>query len=87
MDANLHVNQALNHLNRVLSYYPLVREGDEATVWLTYEDWHVLADLLFRMGDPTPYLPEAVRSFRLSEDESAIVVRTADCAIRIETAG
>lgn len=84
MDPNLHVKQALNHLNRVLSYYPMIQEGEEATVWLTYEDWHVVADMLFHMGDPTDLLPEPIQGYGLTEDQSAILLQTDDCLVRLE---
>lgn len=84
MDLNLHAKQAINHLERVLGYYPFVQEDGAATVWLTHEDWHVVADLLFNMGDPTDLLPEAILEYGLTEDQRAILIRTDDCEVRIE---
>ena len=46
MDPNLHQKQAINHLNKVLNYAPFVAEDGKATVHLTPEDWHVVADAL-----------------------------------------
>ena len=47
MDPNLHQQQGINHLNKVLAYAPLVASDGAATVHLTFEDWHVVADTLF----------------------------------------
>ncbi len=87
MDANLHVQQALNHLQRILGYYPFIQDGNEASVWLTFEDWHVLADMLFHMGDPTDVMPEAVQSYSLDENGRTILLQTADCLVRVEMTG
>lgn len=83
MDPGLHVKQGLNHLNRVLEYAPFVEENGEATVHLTPEDWHVLADMLFHMETPATLLPEAIGDYVLSAEGEAIEIKTADCAIRV----
>ncbi len=84
MDPNLHVKQAVNHLNRILQYYPFVQEGSEAVVALTPEDWWVVSDMLFHMPGAEQFVPEAIESYRLSEDGNVIELRTADCLIRVE---
>jgi len=84
MDPGLHVKQALNHLNKVLAYYPYVREGDEATVALTPEDWHVVADALFRMDTPREVIPEAIEHYEMDETGRTIRLRTADCTVHVE---
>lgn len=84
MDPGLHVKQAINHLNKVLAYYPYVREGDRATVALTPEDWHVVADALFRMNTPREVFPEAIRDYRLVENGRVIELDTADCTVVVE---
>lgn len=86
MDPGLHVRQAINHLNKVLSYYPYVQEGERATVALTPEDWQVVADALFRMGTPREVFPEAIREYRFAEGGRTIELDTADCTITIEMA-
>ena len=83
MDANLHQQQGVNHLNRVLGYYPFVAEDGKATVHLTFEDWNVVADTLFRMETPREILPEAISSIKLASD-SLIVLETSDCVIELE---
>ena len=84
MDPNLHIKQAINHLNRILGYYPFVQEGDTATVALTPEDWFVVSDMLFHMPGAESFLPEAIQSYQLSEDGQVIELKTADCLIRVE---
>lgn len=84
MDPGLHVKQAINHLNKILSYYPFVQEGDQATVALTPEDWQVVADAMFRMGTPKEVFPDAIEEYALTEDHRAIRLRTADCLITVE---
>jgi len=57
MDTNLHQKQGINHLNKVLNYAPFVAEHGKATVHLTAEDWHVVADMLFHMNTPNEHTP------------------------------
>lgn len=84
MDPGLHVKQAINHLNKVLAYYPYVQEGDAATVALTPEDWQVVADALFRMDTPKEVFPDAIEDYTLADNGNAILLTTADCAITVE---
>ena len=84
MDPNLHQKQGINHLNKVLMYAPMVANGKEATVHLTVEDWHVVADTLFRMDTPKEALPEEILDFRLREDRRAIELDTGSLKISIE---
>ena len=78
MDPGLHVKQAINHLNKVLAYYPYVAEGGKATVALTPEDWGVVADALFHMGTPPDVFPDALQDYRLSDDGREIVLTAGD---------
>ena len=81
---NLHVKQAINHLNRVLGYAPFVAEGRAATVHLTWEDWHVVADMLFHMNTPRELVPEPIQEFKLVEEKQVIELTTADYDIKLE---
>lgn len=83
MDPNLHQKQGVNHLNRVLSYYPFVADGGKATVHLTFEDWNVVADTLFHMDTPREMVPEEIRSYKLAS-ESVMLLETEDCLIEVE---
>jgi hypothetical protein len=84
MDPGLHVRQAVNHLTKVLAYYPYVAADGRATVALTPEDWGVVADALFYMDTPREALPAAITGFRLVENGRAIELDTADCTITVE---
>ena len=84
MDANLHQKQGINHLNKVLNYAPFVAEAGKATVHLTVEDWHVVADTLFQMHTPKELLPEAINAYRLTNDNRAIELDTDAYLITVE---
>ncbi|MEM0961266.1 MAG: hypothetical protein AAGK21_01840 [Bacteroidota bacterium] len=88
MDPGLHVKQAINHLNKVLAYYPYVTEPGEppeATVALTPEDWGVVADAFFHMDTPHEVFPDAIADYRVSDDGSEMLVTTQDgTLIRIQ---
>lgn len=84
MDPTLHQKQAANHLNKVLNYAPVVAEGDRATVHLTPEDWHVVADALFRMDTPPELLPDAIKKYRLTNENKTIQLDTDDYLIDVE---
>ena len=84
MDPGLHVKQAITHLERVLNYAPLVADGREATVHLTWEDWNVVADALFHMETPREVFPAAIKDFRLDGDKQVIELDTEEFEIRLE---
>lgn len=84
VDPNLHAKQAINHLNRVLDYAPMVAEDGAATVHLTVEDWHVVADTLFKMDTPDEMLPDAINSYELTNENRTIHLVTDDYAIDLE---
>ncbi len=83
MDPGLHVKQGLHHLERVLKYAPFVEEDGQATVHLTPEDWHVVADTLFHMDTPKSLIPEPVTGYVLSESGDAIEITTTAYRISI----
>ena len=84
MDPTLHQKQGINHMNRVLDYAPFVAEDGRATVHLTPEDWHVVADTLFRMHTPKELLPEAIKSYRLTNQNRTIEFETDTDTIGVE---
>lgn len=84
MDPNLHQKQGINHLNRVLGYAPMVAEQGEATVHLTPEDWHVVADTLFHMETPDSMLPESIESYSLANQNRTIELSTSDLRIMVD---
>ncbi len=84
MDPNLHQKMGIHHLNRVLSYAPMVAQDGKAEVHLTTEDWWVVADTLFKMDTPKEVLPEAIENYALTNENKAIELTTKDCLISIE---
>ena len=84
MDPNLHQKMGIHHLNRVLSYAPMVSQDGKAEVHLTTEDWWVVADTLFKMDTPKEVLPEAIENYALTNENKAIELTTKDCLITIE---
>lgn len=84
MDPGLHVKQAVNHLERVLAYAPFVAEGREATVHLTWEDWNVVADMLFHMDTPREFVPDRIKDYRLDAQDQSIHLDTEEYDIRLE---
>ena len=78
MDPGLHVKQALNHLNKILAYYPYVEEDGQATVALTPEDWQVVVDALFYMDTPRELVPAAITDYRLSDTQREILLTVDD---------
>jgi len=85
MEPNLHQKQGINHLNRVLAYAKFVAEDGRASVHLTPEDWHVVADTLFHMDTPKEMLPEAIGSYRLTAGNQVIELTTADLVIDVSS--
>lgn len=81
---DLHRTQGINHLNRVLSYAQFVVQDGVATVHLTAEDWHVVADTLFHMNTPKELLPEAIQEYGIPNENKTIVLKTADMTVEIE---
>ena len=78
MDPGLHVKQAINHLNKVLAYYPYVAEDGTAVVALTPEDWQVVADALFYMDTPREVFPEAIQDYGMSDDRATMELTVED---------
>lgn len=82
MDPNRHQQMGLYHLSRVLSYAPFVASNGTATVHLTPEDWHVVADTLFHMETPRALLPAGIEDVML-HDERTIRLHTSDLVIEV----
>lgn len=84
MDPNLHQKQAINHLNRVLDYAPMVAEDGKAEVHLTHEDWQVVADALFKMDTPREMIPEDIKEYDLTNQNRTISLTTDEYEIEVE---
>lgn len=81
---NKHLKQAVNHLEKVLEYAPMVAEGRAATVHLTPEDWQVVADALFNMETPDGIFPDDIQDYGLTDQNETITLTTDDYDIEIE---
>ncbi len=79
-----HLKQAVNHLEKVLDYAPMVAEGRDATVHLTAQDWQVVADALFNMEVPDKAFPDAIQTYGLTDENETITLTTDDYDIEIE---
>jgi hypothetical protein len=84
MDPTLHQKQGINHMRKVLDYAPFVADDGRATVHLTPEDWHVVADTLFHMNTPREMLPEEIREYRLTNQNRTIEFTTDDYVIGVD---
>lgn len=82
--ANKHIKMAVNHLNRVLQYAPMVADGRDANVHLTAQDWQVVADVLFKMDTPDDALPDAIEDYGLANENRTITLKTADYDINLD---
>jgi hypothetical protein len=81
---NKHLKQAVNHLEKVLEYAPMVAEGRDATVHLTAQDWQVVADAFFNMETPDGVFPDAIQDYSLTNENETIILTTEDYDIEIE---
>ncbi|MDA1333266.1 MAG: hypothetical protein O2797_03490 [Bacteroidetes bacterium] len=71
-------------MNKVLGYAPMVAEDGKADVFLTAEDWHVVADTLFNMDTPREELPAAIKSFERGMGGQSIEIKTDDLEISVQ---
>ncbi len=83
MDPGLHVKQGVNHLNKVLQYAPFVVADGEAEVFLTWEDWNVVADALFHMETPREFIPEEILDYVLDSENQHIILKTTGMMIQV----
>jgi len=84
IDPNLHQKQGVNHLNKVLGYAPLVEENGVAEVFLTAEDWGVVADTLFHMDTPREMVPDAILAYVKRDGEYVIDLTTENLKIEVK---
>ncbi len=82
MEPTLHLKQGLTLLEKVLKFYPLLREGDEAEVALTQQDWLVLFDFVHH-PESKGMLPENVASLSGDLDNRAILIDTDGCRVSV----
>lgn len=83
MEPTLHMKQGLNLLERVLQFYPLMQEGDTASVTLTEQDWLVLMD--FTENPETKDIrPSTVKDMTVDRASRTINVTTDDCKVEVK---
>lgn len=80
------MQQGLNLLNRVLQFYPHMREGDRAVVMLTQQDWLVLMDLV-QNPDAAEHRPKPVGDMTVDMKTGTINVTVPDCVIEVKMGG
>ena len=68
----------------MLGYAPLVAEGNTATVYLTAEDWGVVADTLFHMETPKEILPTEILEYALVNQNQGIELKTSELTVTVE---
>lgn len=83
MEPTLHMKQGLNLLDRVLKFYPMMREGDTSEVILTEQDWLVLMDFA-ENPETKSILPEQVRAIIVDRPTRTITVDTEDCHVAVK---
>ncbi len=77
------MQQGLNLLERVLKFYPMMREGDTSTVMLTEQDWLVLMD--FTDNPQTLEIrPENVKEMTVDRSSRTIHLKTSDCDVEVK---
>ena len=82
MEPTLHLKQGLTLLEKVLKFYPLVREGESAEVSLTQQDWLVLLDFVHNPA-AAELTPENVENLTGSVEERTISMDVDGCAISV----
>jgi hypothetical protein len=83
MEASLHMQQGLNLLNRVLQFYPHMREGDRAVITLTQQDWLVLMDFV-QNPEAAQMRPETVKAMAVDMGTGTISIQVPDCVVDVK---
>ena len=83
MEPTLHMQQGQGLLNRVLQFYPHMREGDRAVVTLTQQDWLVLMDFA-QNPDAKQLTPDTVTDMKVDMGTGTITLQVPDCAVEVK---
>lgn len=83
MEPTLHMQQGQALLNRVLQFYPHVREADRAIVTLTQQDWLVLMDFA-QNPEATELRPPVVEEMKVDMGTGTINVHVPDCTVEVK---
>ncbi len=82
MDISLHLKQGLTLLEKVLKFYPMLKEGNTAEVALTEQDWLVLMDFI-ENPQSKEMIPPTVQEMSVDRGKRTIAVTTADCNVAV----
>jgi hypothetical protein len=77
------MQQGLNLLERVLKFYPLMREGNTSSVMLTEQDWMVLMDFT-ENPQTAEILPANVKEMTVDRTSRTINIKTDDCDVAVK---
>jgi hypothetical protein len=80
------MQQGQNLLNRVLQFYPFVREGERAVVTLTQQDWLVLMDFA-QNPEAVEMRPSNVSDIKVDMGTGTINVVVPDCVVEVKMGG
>lgn len=83
MDVTLHIKQGVSLLERVLSFYPIMQEGDRSTVVLSEQDWLVLMDFI-ENPETVELYPASVKEMIVDRAVPEIRIRTEDCKVEVK---
>lgn len=82
MEPTLHMKQGQNLLERVMKFYPMMKEGNSSTVTLTDQDWLVLMDFV-ENPQAKEHWPENVESMTVDRNARTIHVKVPDCDVAV----
>lgn len=82
MEANLHMQQGLTLLERIMKFYPVMKEGDRSTVTLSDQDWIVLMDLIDN-PEAAAVRPAGITEMTVDRSTRKITINTADCVVTV----
>ena len=77
------MKQGLVLLERVLQFYPIMREGNTAQVTLTEQDWLVLMDFT-ENPETKEIIPATVKSMEVDRASRTINIETVDCRVEVK---
>jgi hypothetical protein len=83
MEPTLHMQQGLSLLNRVLQFYPYMREGERSEVMLTEQDWLVLMDFA-QNPDAAELRPPTVTDMNVDLRTRTIKLTVPDCVVEVK---
>jgi hypothetical protein len=83
MDVTLHVKQGVSLLERVLSFYPFMQDGNESIVVLSEQDWLVLMDFI-ENPETTELYPTNIKNMVVDRSIPVIKITTDNCNVQVK---